>query len=92
MEYVIESDYEIPTIDGGVNNPICRYVLKFNSDGTGKDLHDESEFYYEMKDTLLAIGSRLYILEKLTSDSLVIRDYEDNLILSSQRYHLYKME
>ena len=60
----------------------CEYscdgiTIELNSNFTGVD-DTGIKFKYQKKDSILTLGNRSYILEKLTKTELVIRNYDPN--------------
>ena len=65
---------------------------ELNSDFTGFD-DTGLEFKYQIKDSILTLGNRSYIVEELTKTELVIRNYDPNGIsLSNFRTKFRKQE
>jgi hypothetical protein len=50
-------------------------TLKLNSDATGID-GTGIKFNYQKKDSILTLGTRKYIIEKLTNTRMVLREYD----------------
>lgn len=51
-------------------------TLELKSDGTGTESQGELKFGYTVKDSLLQLGNRVYVIELLNEQELVIRDYD----------------
>ena len=67
-------------------------TIELNSDFTGSD-DTGLEFKYQIKDSILTLGNRSYIVEELTKTELVIRNYDPNGIsLSNFRTKFRKQE
>lgn len=62
------------TLDGKPYKHINK--IKFNKDLTGYDIYEDASFTYSFEDEFFYIGNRTYVLEKLTTDELVIREYD----------------
>jgi hypothetical protein len=72
----------------------CNYNFTLRSDGTGTESVLNFEFRYEIADTLLALGNRLYIVEELSQNRLILLDYwpDPGLVTSSFRQFFEKVE
>jgi len=67
-------------------------TIELNSDFTGID-DTGIKFKYQKNDSILNLGNRNYIIEKLTKTELVIRDYDsDGTNLSNFRKKFKKIE
>ena len=67
-------------------------TIELNSDFTGTD-DTGVKFKYQKKDSILNLGNRNYVIEKLTKTELVIRDYDsDGTNLSNFRKKFKKIE
>ena len=53
-------------------------TLDLKSDGTGWESQGELTFKYELKDTVLTLGNRYYVVELLNEQELILRDYDPN--------------
>ena len=53
-------------------------TLILKPDFTGTESIGGLNFKYQRKDSILSLGNRNYIIEKLTKTQLVIRDYDSN--------------
>lgn len=53
-------------------------IIELKPDFTGKESIGELSFRYQKKDSILKLGNRDYIIEKLTPTELIIRDYDSN--------------
>ena len=51
-------------------------IVKLNSDSTGTESIGELNFKYQRNDSILSLGNRNYIIEKLTKTELIIRDHD----------------
>lgn len=74
------------------SNP-TEIILKFNQ-GNKMDLTQAGVPYkanYTLKDSVLTMGNRKYIISKLTQDILILKDYE-SLFLSETNYRRSKKE
>ena len=67
-------------------------TIELNSDFTGID-DTGIKFKYQKNDSILNLGNRDYVIEKLTKTELVIRDYDsDGTNLSNFRKKFTKIE
>tara|TARA_R110002033_G_scaffold161816_1_gene198462 strand:- start:61 stop:441 length:381 start_codon:yes stop_codon:yes gene_type:complete len=67
-------------------------TIVLNSDFTGID-NTGIKFKYQKNDSILNLGNRNYVIEKLTKTELVIRDYDsDGTNLSNFRTKFKKIE
>ena len=67
-------------------------TIELNSDFTGID-DTGIKFKYQKNDSILNLGNRDYVIEKLTKTELVIRDYDsDGTNLSNFRKKFKKIE
>ena len=67
-------------------------TIELNSDFTGID-DTGIKFKYQKNDSILNLGNRNYVIEKLTKTELVIRDYDsDGTNLSNFRKKFKKIE
>tara|TARA_R110002124_G_scaffold146831_2_gene312081 strand:- start:22 stop:402 length:381 start_codon:yes stop_codon:yes gene_type:complete len=67
-------------------------TIELNSDFTGID-DSGIKFKYQKNDSILNLGNRDYVIEKLTKTELVIRDYDsDGTNLSNFRKKFKKIE
>ncbi|GGG41153.1 hypothetical protein GCM10011344_47540 [Dokdonia pacifica] len=70
-----------------------RLTIILKSDFTGSESLSESNFKYHINDSILTLGNRQYIIEKLTNTELIIRDYDSKQIsLSTFRQKLKKVK
>ena len=53
-------------------------IIELKSDSTGTESIGGLNFKYQKKDSILSLGNRNYIIEKLTKTELVIKDYDSN--------------
>ena len=53
-------------------------ILELNSDSTGTESLGGLKFKYVRNDSILKLGNRNYIIEKLNKSELVLRDYDLN--------------
>ena len=53
-------------------------IIELKSDSTGTESIGGLNFKYQKKDSILYLGNRNYIIEKLTKTELVIKDYNSN--------------
>ncbi len=68
-------------------------ILELKSDFTGLESIGGLNFKYQRKDSILNLGNRNYIIEKLTKTELVIRDYDSGGInISNFRQKFKKIE
>lgn len=51
-------------------------TLELRGDGTGTESQGGLKFEYAVKDSLLQLGNRIYVIELLNKQELVIRDYD----------------
>lgn len=51
-------------------------IIKLKSDFTGSESIGGLSFKYEINDSILKLGSRSYIIEKLTKTDLIIRNHD----------------
>ncbi len=51
-------------------------IIKLNSDFSGTESIGGLKFKYQRNDSILNLGNRNYIIEKLTNTELIIRDYD----------------
>ncbi|WP_421877361.1 hypothetical protein [Marinoscillum sp.] len=51
-------------------------TLELKDDGTGSESQGGLKFEYVLKDSLLQLGNRVYVIELLNKQELVIRDYD----------------
>ena len=68
-------------------------IIELKSDFTGSESIGEESFEYKKTDSILNLGNRNYVIEKLTKTELVIRDYDSNgTNLSNFRQKFKKIE
>jgi len=68
-------------------------VIELKSDLTGWESANGLKFKYQRNDSILNLGYRDYIIEKLTKTELVIRDYDsDRSNISNFRQKFEKIE
>ena len=68
-------------------------IIELKSDFTGSESIGEDSFEYKKTDSILNLGNRNYVIEKLTKTELVIRDYDSNgTNLSNFRQKFKKIE
>jgi len=61
-------------------------TLELRADGTGTESQGGLDFQYAVKDSLLQLGNRVYVIELLDKQELIIRDYDpDEMKLSAYR-------
>ena len=61
-------------------------ILELKSDFTGWESLGEQTFKYELKDSILTLGNRSYLVELLNKEELIIRDYDkDGFSISNFR-------
>ena len=68
-------------------------IIELKSDFTGSESIGGINFKYKKTDSILNLGNRNYVIEKLTKSELVIRDYDsDGTNLSNFRQKFKKIE
>jgi len=68
-------------------------TIELKSNLTGWESMGELNFKYELKDSILTLGNRLYVVELLNKKELIIRDYKpDGLSISNFRQKFTKIE
>ncbi len=68
-------------------------IIELKSDFTGSESIGGLNFKYQRNDSILNLGNRYYIIEKLTKTELVIRDYDsDGTNISNFRQKFKKTE
>jgi hypothetical protein len=68
-------------------------IIELKSDFTGSESIGGISFEYKKTDSILNLGNRNYVIEKLTKTELVIRDYDsDGTNLSNFRQKFKKIE
>ena len=68
-------------------------IIELKSDFTGSESIGGMSFKYERNDSILKLGNRKYIIEKLTKTELIIRDYNsDKINFSNFRQKFKKKE
>lgn len=68
-------------------------IIELKSDFTGSESIGKKTFEYKKTDSILNLGNRNYVIEKLTKTELVIRDYDSNgTNLSNFRQKFKKIE
>jgi hypothetical protein len=68
-------------------------IIELKSDFTGSESIGGLNFEYKKNDSILNLGNRNYVIEKLTKTELVIRDYDsDGTNLSNFRQKFKKIE
>ena len=68
-------------------------IIELKSDFTGSESIGGITFEYKKNDSILNLGNRNYVIEKLTNTELVIRDYDsDGTSLSNFRQKFKKIE
>ena len=66
-------------------------IIELKSDFTGSESIGGLNFKYQRNDSILNLGNRNYIIEKLTKTELIIRDYDnDGTNISNFRQKLKK--
>ncbi|GAB3341117.1 hypothetical protein GCM10027429_29090 [Marivirga atlantica] len=51
-------------------------TISLSSDLTGTESGGGLEFMYSIKDSLLYLGDRIYVIEQLEKQNLILRDYD----------------
>jgi hypothetical protein len=51
-------------------------IIELNPDYTASESIGGLSFKYELNDSILKLGNREYVIEKLTKNELVLRDYD----------------
>jgi len=54
--------------------------ITLGSDLTGTESSGGLEFKYSIKDSLLYLGNRVYVIEKLEKQKLILRDYDPDKV------------
>ena len=68
-------------------------IIELKSDFTGSESIGGLNFKYKKNDSILNLGNRNYVIEKLTKTELVIRDYDsDGTNLWNYRQKFKKIE
>ena len=68
-------------------------IIELKSDLTGSESIGGITFEYKRNDSILSLGNRNYVIEKLTKTELVIRDYDsDGTNISNFRQKFKKVE
>ena len=68
-------------------------VIELKSDLTGWESIGEQKFEYKLKDSILRLGNRFYIVELLNKKELTIRNYEpDGISLANFRQKFKRIE
>ena len=68
-------------------------IINLKSDSTGWESLGEQSFKYELKDSILTLGNRFYVVELLSKKELILRDYEpDGLSISNFRQKFKRIE
>lgn len=68
-------------------------IIELKSDFTGSESIGGLNFKYKKSDSILNLGNRNYVIEKLTKTELVIRDYDsDGANLWNYRQKFKKIE
>jgi hypothetical protein len=68
-------------------------IIELKSDFTGSESIGGLNFEYKKNDSILNLGNRNYVIEKLTKTELIIRDYDyDGTNLSNFRQKFKKIE
>ena len=68
-------------------------IIELKSDFTGSESIHGLNFKYQRNDSILNLGNRNYIIEKLTKSELIIRDYNsDGIDISNFRQKFKKKE
>jgi len=68
-------------------------IIELKSDFTGSESIGGLNFKYKKNDSILNLGNRKYVIEKLTKTELVIRDYDsDGTNLWNYRHKFKKIE
>ena len=68
-------------------------IIELKSDFTGSESIGGLTFEYKKTDSILNLGNRNYVIEKLTKTELVIRDYDsDGTNISNFRQKFKKIE
>jgi hypothetical protein len=80
--------------DGNEFEYSCRgLIIELKSDFTGSESIGGLDFKYKKNDSILNLGNRNYVIEKLTKTELVIRDYDsDGTNLWNYRQKFKKIE
>jgi len=53
-------------------------IIELKSDFTGSESIGGLNFKYQRKDSILNLGNRIYIIEKLNKTELIFRDYDSD--------------
>ena len=68
-------------------------IIELKSDFTGSESIGGLTFEYKKTDSILYLGNRNYLIEKLTKSELIIRDYDsDGTNISNFRQKFKKIE
>ena len=68
-------------------------IIELKTDFTGTESIGGLNFKYQKKDSILNLGNRNYVIEKLTKTELVIRDYDsDGTNIFNYRQKFKKIE
>jgi len=68
-------------------------IIELKSDFTGSESIGGITFEYKKNDSILSLGNRNYVIEKLTQTELVIRDYDsDGTNVSNFRQKFKRIE
>ena len=65
-------------------------VIELKSDGTGWESLGEQNFRYKIRDSILTLGNRSFIVELVNENQLVLRDYSPNGLLTSDFRQKFK--
>jgi hypothetical protein len=65
-------------------------VLELRSNKTGHESINDLEFTYSFQDSLVQIGSRVYKIEKLTTDEMILLDHNTSGLSFSFRQKFRK--
>lgn len=70
-----------------------RLILELKQNLTGTESLNGLNFQYRLHDSILSLGNRKYIVEKLTKAELVLRDYDsEGLRITTFRNKFKKVE
>lgn len=61
-------------------------TIRLSEDNVGWESMGDSEFRYQLNDSILTLGNRRYVVEKLNSEKLILRDLKSETSLISQGF------
>jgi len=68
-------------------------IIELRSDFTGWESLGEQRFKYELKDSILTLGNRFYVVELLNKKEMIIRNYDPKgLSISNFRQKFKRIE